>query len=180
MNQILSIGAFVLSLGILFGYIQPTWSGSIARVKANIVGTEQALATAQAYSAQQNQLASARNTINPDMLTRLEKFLPDSVDNVGLILDLNALAGRAGVSLSNIDVALPDTKRSTDQASFKLPSVGSLNLSLTAIGSYSAFRSFLENIEKSARLLDVQAISVRGSDTGVYEYQMTIRLYWLQ
>ncbi len=180
MNHLLSIGAFVLSIGIIFGYIQPAWSGSIANIKADITGTEQTLATTQAYSAQQNQLASARNTINPDMLMRLENFLPDSVDNVGLILDLNALAGRSGVSLSNIDVALPDTKRTDDKASFKLPSVGSLNLSLTAVGSYSAFRAFLEHIEGSARLLDVQSISVRGSDTGVYEYQMTIRLYWLQ
>jgi hypothetical protein len=41
-------------------------------------------------------------------------------------------------------------------------------------------QTFLTGIEKSARLLDVQDILVTGSDTGVYTYQMTMRLYWLR
>jgi Tfp pilus assembly protein PilO len=181
MNQILSIGAFVLTLGIVFGYIQPTWSGSIKESKMSIANTEQSLATAELYLAQQNQLASARNAISEERLKQLELFLPNSVDNVGLTLDLHALAGRSGVTLSNIDVSLPG---GSDQAesgnAFVLPTVGSLNLSLTAIGTYTAFHTFLRNIERSARLLDVQDISVKGSETGVYEYQVTMRLYWLQ
>ena len=58
--------------------------------------------------------------------------------------------------------------------------VRSADLSLSAIGTYSALQAFLAGIEKSARLLDVRNIVVNGSDTGVYSYKVTIRLYWLR
>ena len=38
----------------------------------------------------------------------------------------------------------------------------------------------MAGIEKSLRLLDVQDLVVKGSDTGVYTYQMHIRFYWLR
>ncbi len=181
MRQIFSILAFFVALGILFGYVQPTWSGDISEIKVNILGLEEALSVSERFVAQQNELASTRNAISPESLKQLETFLPDSVDNVGLILDLNALATRSGVMLSNVDVSIQeDSSSATESSSFGLAHIGSLNLSLSVVGTYSSFRTFLESIERSARLLDVQEISVKGSETGVYEYKMTIRLYWLQ
>jgi Tfp pilus assembly protein PilO len=182
MSHIAYIIAFFVAIGILFGYVKPTWSGDIAETKLAIKASEEALTASAQYSAQQNELASARNAINPDFLKQLEVFLPDSVDNVGLILDINSLATRSGIALSNINVDIPEDSEgeATESTPFGLARVGSINLSLSAIGTYNAFRTFLESIERSARLLDVQDISVKGSETGVYEYQMTIRLYWLQ
>ncbi len=189
-NRILPSLALMLAVGIFFGYMKPEWSGPLAGTKAAIKNNEQALAAADEYKAKQNTLASARNAIDPADLARISTFLPDSVDNVGLILDINALAARSGLSLSNIDVAANDaggakinTKASTPAGALPVARtnlVGSVDLSLSAIGSYTALQSFLAGIERSARLLDVRDIVVKGSDTGVYNYQMTLRLYWLR
>lgn len=183
-SRILPFIALVAAIGIFFFYISPTWSGSIAATKSAITLDDQALAAADQYTMQQNTLASARNAIDPAYLVRLSTFLPDSVDNVGLILDLNALAARSGLSLSNIDV---NANASTASASAGqgLPAagvnpVGSIDLSLSAVGTYAALQSFLAGVERSARLLDVRDVVVRGSDTGVYNYQMSLRLYWLR
>lgn len=180
-NRILSLFALVFALGIFFMYVEPSWNGTITETKAKIAGDEKALAAAAAYSNQQQKLASARNAIPQENLTKLETLLPDSVNNVGLILDLNALAARSGISLSNLDVAAVNTSSSAIGA---LPAaaspIGSINLSLSAAGSYTAFQSFLQGIEKSARILDIQDIAVKGSDTGVYAYQVKMRLYWLR
>lgn len=190
-NRILPFLALVIAALIFFGYVKPTWSGQIAEIKLAIANNEQALAAADEYVTKQNTLASARNGIEQENLDRLAVFLPDSVDNVGLILDINALAARSGLSLSNIDVVANDAvnagggSKSLISSSGVLPSskssfVGSVDMSLSAVGTYAALQSFLIGIEKSARLLDVRDIVVRGSDTGVYSYQMTIRLYWLR
>lgn len=181
-NRLLPLFALLVALGIFFAYVNPTWNGSIAATKAAIASDEAALAAASAYTAQQNALASARNAIDPANLARLATFLPDSVNNVGLILDLNALAARSGLSLANIDVVTATARASVPGA---LPAaginpVGSVNLSLSAVGSYAALKAFLVGIERSARILDVQDIVVKGSDTGVYNYQMKLRLYWLR
>lgn len=173
-SRILSIFALVVATGIFFGYVNPAWTGSIAEVRAEIARTDQALASARDYSLRQNELAQERSAIDPANLERLSAFLPDSVDNVGIILDLNALAARSGLSLSNIDVAATASNEGSASP------VGSVDLSLTAVGTYAGLQSFLKGVEQSLRLLDVRLLSVAGSDTGVYTYRMTLRLYWLR
>lgn len=179
--------ALIIAFGTFFAYVYPTWSGSIAETRAAITSDADTLAAAGEYTANQAALASARNDIDPANLERLEAFLPDSVDNVGLILDLNALATRSGLSLSNIDVksSAAGASGASVNVSGALPveargPVGSIDLSLSAVGTYAALQSFLGGIEKSGRLLDVQDILVKGSETGVYTYQITMRLYWLR
>lgn len=181
-SRILPSLSLLFSLGIFFVYVNPTWNDSILATQANIAEADQTLAAATKYTKQQKELTDARNAIDPANLTRLSTFLPDSVNNVGLVLDLNALAARSGLSLANIDVVVNNTSASA-QGALSVASanpVGSVNLSLSAIGTYAALKAFLIGIEKSARLLDVRDIVVRGSDTGVYNYQMKIRLYWLR
>lgn len=175
---ILSVFALLVAIGIFFAYVNPTWNGSIAATRAAIAADDQALLYAQQYGAQQNQLASARDAIDPANLTSLSVFLPDSVNNVGIILDLNALAARSGLSVANIDVA-SSADTASSKSSLQNP-VNSVDLSLSVVGTFSALQSFLSGVEKSARLLDVHDLSVKGSDTGVYDYKMTIRLYWLR
>jgi Tfp pilus assembly protein PilO len=180
-SRILPALAMLVAGLILFFYIRPTWNGPVAQSKAAIAFDEQALAAASEYQAQQSSLTAERAAIDPANLTRLSAFLPDSVDNVGLILDLNALAARSGLSLANIDVITEDT-RPGQQA---LPAdaqnpVGAISLSLTAAGTYGALQTFLAGVERSARLLDVQDLVVKGSETGVYTYELTLRLYWLR
>ncbi|HVB20045.1 MAG TPA: hypothetical protein VNF51_02040 [Candidatus Paceibacterota bacterium] len=187
-SRILPSLALLVAVGIFFAYVNPTWSGSIAAKQATIASDDQALAAATEYTNQQNQLAAARDAIDPTDLTGLTTLLPDSVDNVGLILDLNALAASSGLSLSSVDITSNTASTgSTNSGAVvsALPNpvvspVGSVDLSLSAIGTYSAFKAFLGAIEKSERLLDVQDIVIKGSDTGVYGYQMTIRIYWLR
>jgi Tfp pilus assembly protein PilO len=185
-DRILPLIALLVAAGIFFAYVSPTWSGSIAATREAITLDDQALAAANQYVAQQNALASARNAIDSADLSRLTTFLPDSVDNVGLILDLNALAARSGFSLSNIDV-ISNTASGAKAASAQqgLPAagvspVGSVDLSLSAVGTYASLQSFLAGVERSARLLDVRDLVVKGSETGVYNYQMALRLYWLR
>lgn len=183
-SRILPLVALLASIGIFFGYVNPVWSGSIAAAKAGIASDNAALVAAAQYAAHENELATARSAISQENLDRLAIFLPDSVDNVRLILDLNALAARSEVSLANIDVA----KSAANTANAPVPGglsvanasvVGSADLSLSIVGTYEAFQTFLNGLEMSGRLLDVRDIAVSGSDTGIYSYKMSLRLYWL-
>lgn len=177
--------ALILSLGIFFAYVNPTWSGSIARAKLAIAANNEALDAAKQYSTQQNELAQERDAIDPASLTALTTLLPDSVDNVGLILDLNALSARSGLSVANIDVIMSSPGSAASASTGALPAaalnpVGSVDLAFSAVGTFPALQTFLTGVERSARILDVRDLVVKGSDTGVYQYQMIIRLYWLR
>lgn len=178
-NRAFAILALFLAAGVFFTYINPLWTGKIAETKLAIANIDEALEAAQEYKTRQDQLVVARDSIDPQNLERLDTFLPDSVANVGLILDLNALAARSGFSLSSIDVSAGSAAapRSTGA---KIDPVGSIDMSLTAVGTYAAFQNFMRGIEQSQRLLDVRNVTVTGSNSGLYSYQMLVRLYWLR
>lgn len=192
-NRLLPFLALVAAVGIFFAYVNPLWHGAIKDAKAAIAQDNQALDAADAYVTRENELAAQVNAIDPAALARLSTYLPDSVDNVGLILDLNSLAESTGVVLSSVDVAgsgqastgqaattgTSAATTGTDAAAGGSP-VGTIDLTLSAKGTYDALLAFLNGVEYSERLLDVTDLAVTGSNSGVYDYRMTIRLYWLR
>ena len=180
-NRFLPFVALAVALGIFFGYVNPTWSGSIADARAAIVSYNQALAAAQAFAEHEKELAADRDAMDPEHLERLALLLPNSVNNIGKVIDLNALAARSGLKVSSIDVAPGQVAAvSAEAAQTGAPPEQSIDFSFVATGTYESLKTLLQGIEKSARLLDVQELSIQGSDTGVYTYRMRIRLYWLR
>lgn len=172
--------AILVSVLIFFGYTNPTYNGSIATAKAAIESNKNALKAAELYQENADKLAAEQAAMDQEALARLMIFLPDSVNNIGVILDVNALAARSGLVLSSANVSGSGKTSSEESSETSSNPVASVDLLLSAKGTYPAFRSFLSGLEASQRLIDVTDILVTGSDTGVYTYQMTLRLYWLR
>lgn len=185
-SRLIPILLVIAAGGLFFGYIQPTYSGSIATLSAENKSLDTALQAARDFKEKEVALTRERSTIPADQLERLNAALPDSVDNVQLIVDLNSLAARSGVELSQFSVsgedsAAGDAAAATPDSVFTSgESTDSLEVSVSATGSYEAFRVFLNGLEKSLRPLDVVELSVQDSATGVYTYTMTFRIYWLR
>lgn len=207
-SRIVPILLVIGAIGLFIGYTQPTYGGSVTALKDEISTLDSALKAAEQFKLKEAQLAQQRNAISSEQLARLESFLPDSVDNVQLIVDLNSLAARSGVQLSEFNIVGgetdSDTASSARTSAAPLTAAGptatpgamapqsstlalkssesteSLELSVSATGSYAAFRTFLTGVEQSLRPLDVIELSVQDSDTGVYTYDITFRLYWLR
>ncbi|MFI5260514.1 MAG: hypothetical protein ACHQU0_01845 [Candidatus Paceibacteria bacterium] len=181
-SRVIPLLSLIIAIAIFFLYVNPMWTGTIANTKAAIAVDDQDLVSINQYIAQQNTLASERDAIDPTALASLSTFLPRAVDNVGLTLDLSALAVRSKLVVGNIDVVADSQSTGGAAASAAVAAnpVGSVDLSLTVTGSFDSLQTFLSGVERSQRLLDVRDIVVKGSDTGIYTYQMTLRLYWLR
>jgi len=184
-NRAFALLALILSAFIYFVYIQPLWGVDIATTKTAIESNKQALEAANKYKDRQRELIAARDAIDPESLAKLTTLLPNAVGNVGVILDLQALAQDSGFQLSNVDVAagsLGSAKRAGSDvfSEDEINPVNSIDLSLSATGTYGAFQKFLAGIEKSQRLIDVQSLSITAAKTGTYSYQMALRIYWLR
>lgn len=180
-SRILPIILVLIAIGLFFGYIDPEYTGPVKDLQSEIRGYDSALKAADTFHDREAEIGAATAALPPDALERINAFLPDGVDNVQLILDLNALASRSGISLGNF--AIEDT------SSDSTPDIGlplengkryeSLDISISAIGTYTALRSFLEAVEWSLRPLDLVELQLSESATGVYTYEMTFRIYWL-
>lgn len=189
MSRLVPVLCIAIALALFLGYVNPTRTGPIAAQEAQIKSYESALDAAERFKQKESELIIARAAVPSDGLARLESYLPDGVDNVQIILDLNALAARSGMRLSDFDTnagalsgapgSAPDNGLSGLTLEAEDP-VDSLDITVSATGTYSSFRAFMDGIEQSLRLLDVVAVSVEDSPTGVYTYDMTIRIYWLR
>lgn len=182
-KRILPLIIVIVAIGLFFAYVHPTYTGNVAVLRAEIQGYDDALVAAEEYSKKEAELVGQRSAIPEDQLARLEAFLPDGVDNVQLILDLNSLAARSGVELSDFDIMSSEKGRDEEGSRFSLNSddlVDSLDLSVSAVGSYESFKKFLQGAESSLRPLDLVELQIDDSTTGIYSYDITFRIYWLK
>lgn len=185
MSRITPFVLLAISVGLLAGYVHPTYTVNIAELQAEIRGYDNALAAAEQFAEREAQLVQQRAAIDPAGLARLEAFLPDGVDNVQLFLDLDALAGRTGMTIQDLDVSDPGsaTQQGQTDGSVSLGTeapVEHIELSVSASGTYAAMRAFIEGTEQSLRLLDLVDLTLTDSTSGIYTYDMRFRLYWLR
>jgi hypothetical protein len=201
MYRLLPFVLILAALGILFGYVNPKYTGDITSNNQTLAASNAALAASQDFMSKENQLIAQRNSIDPANLARLQTFMPNSIDNIQLITDVSALIARSGLSLTSISVsanavAAPSAGGTSGTAAavgsggtngvagnYPLQSTSltnSLDLVLSVTGSYAAFQTFLLATEQSLRPMNVVHLDLKDSTTGVYSYDVTFRLYWLR
>ena len=114
-------------------------------------------------------------------IDRINKVLPDNVDTVRLALDLDSMASRYGISIKNIQVT---TGVSEDASLIVLPEYANIydkvSVSFGFVSNYENFVRLLVDIEKSLRIMDIKSISFSTSESGLYDYQISVETYWLK
>jgi Tfp pilus assembly protein PilO len=187
--MIVALVLIVAAGAVFFLYTQPTFDG-LQAARAQSDEYDQALQKAAELDQLKQQLLARYNAFNPADLSRLQTMLPDSVDNIRLILDLDNMAETHGMALQNVVV---NTPQSTPVGAIGAVSsggskYGSLTLQFTTHGTYTQFKQFLSDLEKSLRVVDLVSLGIqpsaptdatKGSEPA-YGYDMSIRTYWLK
>jgi len=195
---ITAIVALVLAGGIFFFYTQPAYD-TVQTAQAQINDYNAALDKAAELQQLKQSLLSRYNAFDPGSLDRLQKLLPDNVDNIGLILELDNLAGRYGLALQNVDVSTADSQTPAGGAAIGAiaganQNYSSLTLTFGTAGSYDSFVKFLTNLESSLRVVDLVSLTIASGastnqgtigHTGTaaqpsYTYNIILRTYWLK
>ena len=169
----------LLAIALFVWYVDPTY----ARVKtllAEQAELDQALTRSKELQNVRDELVARYNTFPQSGLDRLQKLVPDHIDNVRLILDFDSMATKYGMRVRDVQIE-GDTSR-TDAGELG-PDDGtyeSVVLSFTVTGTYTTFRQFLADLERSLRLVDVVGLNFSSNNEGIYDYTFHIRTYWLR
>ena len=215
MSNIIAIILIVASIGTFFGYIDPNYAGangnpdpaqeSITELQSKQQDYTDALNKARDIEVARSGLLAKYNALSADDRdNKLPKLIPDNIDSVRLIIDINTMAAKHGMSLANIVLtasgALPANGSSggTAPASTVAGPDSSLytpvTLGFSVAGSYANFTAFLKELEQSLRIVDIVSLSFGQKDTGAggtsvtapvgstdfYTYSMTVRTYYLK
>lgn len=168
----------LIAIGIFFWFVDPLYQ-NIGTLRQEVGSFNSALAKSKELQAVRDELLSKYNTFDTTSLDRLEHMLPDNVDNVRLIMDINSIAARYGMSLKNTKIIIIDEAKSgllgPDRKKY-----GSVQLEFSVSGPYSTFLSFLKDLEESLRIVDIVGLSFSSSDKDFYDYNVLLQTYWLK
>jgi Tfp pilus assembly protein PilO len=177
----------ILAIGIFFT-VTKTKLDDLKVIRAVNAQYQSAIKNAKQLIKVRDDVLETYNKITDDDRERLDKMLPNNVDNVRLIIDIDDIASRHGFTLRNVKTsAATDGTKSTAQSSAPAQvQSGSINqyntvtLSFNVTSTYEKFIDFLRDLEQSLRIIDISKISLSASDNGVYDYGVEIKTYWLK
>lgn len=153
---------------------------SVKAVNETAAAYRDALSNIDEINASRDRLLVNYNSISKAEIERLAKILPSNVDTVRLALDLDSIAGRYGVTIK--DVAI-DSTSSRAASQVVLPGHSrpyeKTPVAVSFISDYQNFKKFMQDLEKSLRIMDVREINFQVSDTGLYEHSVLIDTYWV-
>lgn len=151
------------------------------------------LGLAQELTDKRKTLDNAYTAISIEEKQRLSKLLPDTVDNVRLILDINNVAEKRGLLIRDIAVTregekTENTPRNTMTSVDTAGDIGTITLSFSVTAPYDQFISFLKDLEQALRIVDVRALEVSPASTPnaprnantLYTFAITLDTYWLR
>lgn len=174
----------------------------VSSLRAQVASYDEALGNSKLLENARDDLTSKSSKITQDNLYRITKFLPDNVDNIRLILEIEKLATPYGMALRDVKYDTASQNATTAGASPTPAPIsasptsttssrdyGVWNLEFSISGSYTNFMSFLQDLERNLRIVDVSSIEF-SSDVGagltpstspdIYKYSFKIKTYWLK
>jgi Tfp pilus assembly protein PilO len=179
--------AVILAGAAFFLYTKPTYDAMQAN-QTLVSQYDVALNKVAELDKVRDKLLQQNNSFDPANLDRLQKFVPDHVDNIALILDIDGIASRYGMALQNIDVGGSGNAATTDTAIHSSGSAyNSIIMKFSVQGSYDTLLAFMGDLQSSLRLVDIESFSLSpgntqtpGSNARIYTLSLTLRTYWIK
>ena len=192
---------FLIGIAIAFFFVftNPMYN-EISALNANVASYNSALDNSKIFENQRDKLTAKYNAIDPNNLTKLQKLLPENVDNVRLILEIGQIALPYGMVLK--DVKYNVTQANTTATATTAPVVqgglvttskdyGIFDLEFSTSGTYDNFINFTKDLESNLRIVDISSIvfssnpvsvdnNPKTNSSEVYKYDFKIKTYWLK
>ena len=201
MKLIFSISFIIIALGLFLVVINPLY-GEVNQLRTDVSTYNVALNNSTELQKTRDSLINVYKSVKKEDIDRLTHFLPSTINNIGLILEIEKIANLHGMPIGNIRF---DTKSLENQTTTtptdnivvaesdpadNLP-YGIFPMEFTIEGKYETFVEFLKDLEHNLRLVDINSISfnvpsVTVSPTGgtsnssVYSYTLKVNTYWFK
>ncbi len=176
---IIILGASVATI-VLF--VNPRYA-HIKELRAQVRSYDTALQNAEELKREREELQAKYNGIRVEDIHAVETVLPDNVDNIRLIIQMNSIALKTGMS-SLRDVNYSTEAKTNVEKSKESELYGEFETSFSTTGSYKNFLNFIASLEQNLRLVDITkvAFEVVEDPTKVdnNKYTVTLKTYWLK
>ncbi len=192
MKSIFPLVLIAATVGLFFFEVKPIYS-EVSDLRAQSAQYDQALAMSQELGSLRDKLSAKLDSFLQADLDRLGHFLPQQLDTVRIILDVDGIGVRNGIKLNDLKVAT-DASQSASAASAPAAPAGFTNpkattgqfqtvtVSFNFDSTYAQGVNFLKDAEQSLRLLDGASVKIKpleGKTAGLYSFDVSFKTYWV-
>lgn len=202
MQFILPIFIFLAAVGVFFGFTKNEYQ-SVQTRKAEVAEYNKAVQNSTILLKKREELLELKNQFQKNDLNRLNILMPDDVNSTKLIMEIEHLAtsvhnlafedpkydpnkkiATLGIPPAGAGTADASSSKEAKQPAPKVQETdkdyGSFELEFTLIGTYNDFLSFLGDLEKSLRIVDIQQLQIIPKEGNNLKYILKVQTYWLK
>lgn len=190
------IMVFYFGAAVLNGSDQPllkTWllNGTNQGLKALLTEKtkfNEALNNAQELREKIAELEKAEKNISEVDRNRLDSFIPDRIDTVNFVYDINNIAARHGMILEAVKIKNSEERSAEGLSSRELAvteaaganTIAEMGMSFQVAGDYDSLMGFLEDLSVSLRVADVTSLNFSTAEGGSNQYSIELKTYWVK
>ncbi len=184
MNKVIAPFLFIaIAVGLFFTYLDPAYK-AVQALQLQESRLDKALTDSKSLQEKRASLLKRYADFSDSDVARLNKLLPDNVDNVRLVIDIDSIGASYNLTVRDYSFSTADQGGEQNPADV----LGIARLSFGVQGSYRDFKAFLFDLESSLRLVDITSYSVTATPSGPTAegarpgntYVVALQTYWLK
>ncbi|MCX6755353.1 MAG: hypothetical protein NT068_02325 [Candidatus Nomurabacteria bacterium] len=198
MRFLIPIILILISVAGFFMFLNPNYA-QIKLLTNKITSYNTALTNSKSLENERDKLATKYNSIDTENLKKLSVMLPDNVDNIRLILEIEKIAAPYGMVLKDVKYSavvepVVTTKVKLAKTAVVKKDYGDWDLEFSTSGTYTNFIKLLKDLEHNLRIVDIASIdfssdvstapntgaSLSTSSPDTYKFNFKIKTYWLK
>jgi len=197
MKIISSISFLIITVVLFFVVIDPFYT-EVKQLRTDVDVYNKALNNSNELQKTRDSLIAVYKSIKQEDKDRLNHFLPSTISNIELILEIEKIANLHGMPIGDIKFesknledsnSVSDNNTVTVSSSGGNSSYGIFPMEFIIEGKYETFLSFLKDLEHNLRLVDIKSISfsvptqlssAQADDLNIYKYTIKVDTYWLK
>jgi len=202
MKSLLPISIIIAAIALFFLLTNPLYKDT-QLLKTDVATYNKALDNSTQLQKEKDSLLEKYRNISETDRKRLDTFLPDNVNNIKFVLEIEQIANLHGMPLK--DIKFVENKNTTDtnknivgnmvvqKNGLNNKAYGIFTVEFTTEGKYSSFLIFLKDLERNLRLMDIKSLSFEvpstpkggakvasGINPDIYSYKLDVDTYWLK
>ncbi len=158
-----------IGLAVFFVFTNPIYN-DILLLRTQVASYNEALDNSKALENERDKLTAKYNSIDPDNLTKLQKLLPENIDNIRLILEIEQIASPYGMVLKDVkyNTIMDKDNKGATAGVVGIPQVGAAqslrkdygvwDLEFSTVSTYNNFINFTKDLENNLRIVDISSI----------------------
>ncbi len=170
---------FFLAAIALFWFWTRPYLNEIDGLKVNQSLLQKALEDSKELQKVRDVLLEKYNSITTDDLSRLSKIVPSDSETTKILVQLENAAGKAGVTVKNLNSSVnQSTPQPPSQLASSTPAPGISTLDIRISASYESMKSFLDELQTSLRVIDIDGLNFTAADKNFYEITIKALTYF--